>query len=126
MAKKTEEAPKTIEQQGTEKEVVKEIKTPKEDENLYEVKTGADFSSVDAQPKEIDKEHEGAKEALKRDEDVKKKVTEGKAGAITPAEASELQKPMVAELNTGRPVYETASQANAALAASGDLYTSEK
>lgn len=84
---------------------------------------GADYSSAETEPKEIDNSEKASKEFIKDDEKVKEAVANGEAGALTAAEASVLQKPVVADLVTGRPVYENAHQAMLAQSISGKLVT---
>lgn len=84
---------------------------------------GADYSSAETEPKKIDDSKKEDKDFIKEDEKVKESVTNGEAGALTAAEASVLQKPVVADLVTGKPVYESAHQAMLAQSISGKLVT---
>lgn len=102
--------------------VVDATETPKEVKDDV-IGAAADFSSVSSEPKEIDDSEKASKDVIKADDKVKEAVTNGEAGALTSAQASVIQKPMVADLHSGKPVYETAEQAMLAQSISGKLVT---
>ena len=64
-----------------------------------------------------------SKEVIKDDEKVKEAVNSGDVAGLTAAQLSVLQKPMVADPISKKPVYETAEQYHLAMAAAGKLST---
>lgn len=73
----------------------------------------------------IDYESDEAKEIVEIDKKAKEAVNNGTSG-LNATQISEVNKPLVKDTVSDRPVYETASQATAALIAAGELGKKEK
>jgi len=77
----------------------------------------------DLSPKvEMDDSKE-SKAVIKEDEKVKEAINAGDVSGLTASQLSVLQKPLVADPVSGKPVYETAEQYHLAMAAAGKLST---
>jgi len=118
----TKEEAKTVAPET--KETVKETPetTPVDetvDETLESAK--AESSSVDAPLVEM-ADDDKAKEVIEADQEVKDKLEDGSL-SVNAHTASILQKPLVADPQSGQPKYETNEQAMAALSAAGKLVT---
>jgi len=109
------------------KEKVKE-ETPKVEEvqNGEQVIVDPTDGTQDSNPQEgIDLDNKQNKAIIADDKKAKDAVNNGDV-VVNSTTASEIQKPMVKDYLSDRPVYETASQAMAALSAAGKLTTPDK
>jgi len=92
-----------------------------EGDTAHELSTAV--STHDLAPKKEMDDSKESKEVIKEDEKVKEAVVNGDVAGLTASQLSVLQKPLVADPISSKPVYETAEQWTLAQAAAGKLGT---
>jgi len=139
-AKKEETKPEVVEKPVETPETKPVDETPtetkdlKEDEIVDDLKVGAGaddtaidyskgISSSEAKKATPIDESDESNKIVEDDKSVKEAVNKGELGGFTSDQLSVLNKPMVADPVTNKPVYETAYQAQLAQSAAGKLGT---